>query len=715
MTSALVGVSVRGEAPVEWAHVPVRAGLNVLYGKNGAGKTRTLAAVARLLNRAQFEAARPTRAPTPAEALYVLGGIHLSKGPLTSEDPLSAAIADCRLPEGEFWRARKFFHGRSVNKATGERADEGPLSRPSDLQRSILEHLQATSPWASADPALARSLIDTGHWFVSRVADSDFIFLAADPQGPIRDVLRPEEEAWRTSATSLSDLKYGYHEDLYHEEALHALDQEFRLNPAPPGTHVAPLPAWLGLGDQLPVSLPLALVATVTYVAQRDAPTPLVSVSSEGSVEPLGPLLADQLRRLRTPEESLLGMTAAASSADGAPSPELRGIAGTLAGRAQELFEALAEDAPELEIILGDQTTWLRGHAPRWRVRQGDVTYELDGLGSAHQRLARLAIARSSNRLVRSTYGHSLTILDEPERALHPTAVDRIRSAATDLDSVVLVASHSPAFLDDPDAQLIHIRSTRSGLVRLSPATLWAGDEIGLDHVAYDLGIRRSDLLALTRVFVLVEGPHDEAVLGHLCRDAIAASRGRIIHLGGTKELHHVATSELLFEATTATFVVVVDNESWSWAESAHQRAVAGDKPWKRPDKVSSERKALLRLLEVAARSHRLDRILLAPLSERDIANYLPASEVVPGFDSWRSVDAAFLAAKDQSHFKPGDGLRKKRWANELARDAGCEGRYHTEGLGEIARLIADGELVAEIHDDICRLREVIREAAHNR
>lgn len=711
-TSELVGLTVRDEAPVGWAHVPLRRGLNVLYGKNGAGKTRTLVAIARLLNRVPVESVGPTRMPTPAEALYVLGGVHLSVGRLASDDPLGVAIADCRLPEGPAWLARKLGHGHTVNKSTGERVDDGPLSTTGDLERSIVEHLRATAPWADADPDLARTLIERGQWFVSRAGGTDFIYLAAEPTGPVQDLLRTEADRWRTSATGLTDLVYGYHEDLFSEEASYALDQELRLNPAPPGAFVAPLPASLGLGDQLPVSLPVALVATVTYAPQRDAPTPLVSVSSEGSVDALGPLLAAQLDRRTTPVESLLGRARPATSADGSPSDALREIADALAARAQGLFEALAEDAPNLEIVLGDEKGWLRGRGPCWRVRQGDVTYELDGLGSAHQRLARLAIARSSNRLGRSTYGQTITILDEPERALHPSAVDRIRSAVTELDAVVVVASHSPAFLDDPGAQLLHIRPTMAGQLLISAPTLSADDDIGLDHAAQDLGIRRSDLLALSRVFLLVEGPHDRAVLGHLCRDALAASRARIIHLGGTKDLHHVATSELLFEATTASFVVVVDNEDDGWAQKAYDRALAGSEPWKSGGEVSSERRALLRLLEVASRSYRLDRIVLAPLSKRDIANYLPAAEVVPGFDTWENVDAAFLASTNRRRFKRGDGEPKKRWANGIARAAGLEGRYHTTGLGEIARAIADGELAGEIHSDIHQLREAIRTAA---
>jgi energy-coupling factor transporter ATP-binding protein EcfA2 len=131
----------------------------------------------------------------------------------------------------------------------------------------------------------------------------------------------------------------------------------------------------------------------------------------------------------------------------------------------------------------------------------------------------RVGLDEMRRRMTRSD--ERLVLLDEPERGLHRSAEIRIGDFIAKLQktgSRVLVASHSPALLNDARLARVHVqRDDITGKSRLNP--LWlpvSGDKVFRRFAAEQLGLTTADILQLIRVFVIVEGQHDRAVIANL-------------------------------------------------------------------------------------------------------------------------------------------------------------------------------------------------------
>lgn len=190
--------------------------------------------------------------------------------------------------------------------------------------------------------------------------------------------------------------------------------------------------------------------------------------------------------------------------------------------RANRLLHAALPGQFQLAINIKGPSSWFLGDPPEWRaVLPGPdgLACDLERLSRAQLRWATLSIAGSLASS--ATDRPALLCIDEPEAGLHRLVEQALPQRLVDLCSAggtsVLAATHSPALLDARSIGLVHAQRTGTAATSLVSLEVGVGRQL-LDEEAHRLGIPVSDLIAMTRVAVLVEGSHDECVLHVVAR-----------------------------------------------------------------------------------------------------------------------------------------------------------------------------------------------------
>ena len=171
-------------------------------------------------------------------------------------------------------------------------------------------------------------------------------------------------------------------------------------------------------------------------------------------------------------------------------------------------------------------------------------------------------------------------------------------------------------------------------------------DEIERESMSKHLGLTPADLLQMVRCIVIVEGKHDEVVLGGLLAEDL--DQWSVIYpVGGAKQMVSLANAGLLWDFTDAVIVIVVDNIARAtiapvWdkvqklvANGRHEAAVRALVPLGKIP--GAEARWMQNLLTRAIRARRAHRIRLETLSAPDVICYLPAEEFVPG-KTWEEL-----------------------------------------------------------------------------
>lgn len=238
-----------------------------------------------------------------------------------------------------------------------------------------------------------------------------------------------------------------------------------------------------------------------------------------------------------------------------------------------------------------------------------------------------LALAREAQ--ARTT---EWVIVDEPEAGLHRTAeaelARALASPAWNSGSVVVVATHSPEFLDLPNAHVLHIDA---GIVR--EFTSADRKELAL------LGLRPADLLTQIRSFLLVEGEHEKLIFEALFAEELRRLRCKIIVARGGKNMKDVFESQMIFEFSDAPVISLLDNidaqtvtNLWKEArEMAGKGEVIEAGKYVRsrlPGAKSGENVFLSQFLTLALANGQHERVEVWGLSKADIVLYLPPSEL---------------------------------------------------------------------------------------
>lgn len=331
-----------------------------------------------------------------------------------------------------------------------------------------------------------------------------------------------------------------------------------------------------------------------------------------------------------------------------------------------------------LSLELKSPSEWFVGEVPEWTATVDGKGISIGRLSGAELRWALASLQWALTGLDESR--PQVFIIDEPERGLHrmrerelPKMLTALRKNSDNL--MVLAASHAPAFLDvRVDAALHHVSrlrgySTAFRDVDLGTTSLTSG-------TATNLGLSPSDLLQLTRVFVLVEGVHDEIVLNELLGGDIRSAGGRILPINGAAHARSIADARILFDATDAAVVFVLDNVNGPGALRIWEEATKRYREGKRKEAKGvlaglsrlgsgGEVVWLQALGERAVDANVLHRIRPLGLTRRDILCYLPVSKFIPGQATWEHLesdyDDARAAGLTKDNFKT--WLKKTRGA----------------------------------------------------
>lgn len=189
------------------------------------------------------------------------------------------------------------------------------------------------------------------------------------------------------------------------------------------------------------------------------------------------------------------------------------------------------------------------------------------------------------------------------------------------------------------------------------------------DLAALSLGLSPAALLQTVRVFVLVEGPHDKAILDSLLLDDLRQASAVTVPMGGGLAAASIADSELLFEFTDAQVVVVLDNVAMAELMPLWQQAIAhaesGDVRQARRVAAGLERldgweaKWMRDLLGRALDRGMWHRIVPATLHEPDVICYLPVHSFIDTA-SWTDLKQQW-----RQHYAPKRPKDFKGWLEQ--------------------------------------------------
>ena len=157
--------------------------------------------------------------------------------------------------------------------------------------------------------------------------------------------------------------------------------------------------------------------------------------------------------------------------------------------------------------------------------------------------LSKKAISRTTKWLV----------IDEPESGMHRTAeaelANVLASPVWNIENIMVVATHSPEFLNLPNANIIHIvKGETHHLTNLDRENFLS------------LGIRPSDFLAGIKCFLLVEGEHEKIIFEALFSEELEKMRCKIIVARGAKNMKDIFESQFIFDFTDAIIISLLDN-----------------------------------------------------------------------------------------------------------------------------------------------------------
>ncbi len=726
----LLGVTVCGPAPIGRVHVPLYEPLLALYGRNGAGKTRLLTA---------------TIAALRGERLDDSWGLVHVRVP-DAEADLAARTADA-------WRDGLAAAMREhLNRLRGdvvahfarrrdEEFDEGPGDDYAEVLDDFRSFTQAVVDEAHS-PTSLRELVGA-HLAAQQMLLSDlehigeFMRFHADA---VTEITRGGHFVLRAIGTREQPRWSVYAAASEEDPACAALLEQDRAHPLEDSDteHSAPADGdlvlsnsgfpWRELSD-----ISDAFISGRGYVGPGSSPehgtdvagvpwplwasVPVVEIAT--ITAPLVELVTDETSPAdvdRLTREELLhaaGGQMLASFADGGARfrPGVDPLLARLTELATRYLRYVFPDAPELVFAPGDPNEWLAGVLPSWVARfpaagtAGPSTLPLAALSTAQRRWAALSAALA----VSVAGAEALPVVflcDEPEAGLHRRAESSLPDAlvkiAAESGLRLGVATHSPAMLDPARVALMHVTRLASGAATARGMDFALREELERDVMREDLGLTPADLLQMVRCFVIVEGKHDEVVLGALLGPDLD-SWSVVYPVGGAKQMVSLATAGLIWDFTDAAIVLVLDNIAraeiqpvWEKVQAALSRggtesAIRALVPLgKMP---GAEARWLQNLLTRAIRARRAHRIRLETLSAPDVICYLPADEFVPGA-TWDE-----LLAQWRDSFEGHEATNLKAF---LTRRHGVQ--FTT---GSIARIAAGAKADAELQALGARIREL--------
>jgi hypothetical protein len=695
--SLLAGVTLAAPPPVGHLHLELKPGVTALYGLNGVGKTKILTAVRELVaglnpgygaeDPFDYEVEQGAALGVPTLAAYVMGGVHLVS-PLRADDWTDRWLPDVvdHLIDSELYN----FGDSYTRNAQKEEA----------CWWKLRQSVRGMSPKLDLSDEQIDYLLFNGRWMLSPGGSSARVFLC-DPdttRGPLAELWEKADDQWVAlldqSVGRGDSWRAGLSSPSFREWTFGRARFSLRgreVPALPPRPHVVGLqgwPDWAGFpvvelrrledfGRSVPLPRPVSETdedpEITTVMRMRDHET----VAASAWRTPI-----DDEDALPLSYEDLLVW--AEKTANG-------------------ILSALFDDPPVLHVRLRSTSDWVYGLLPfEWTADvRGQVSLPLAQLGAAHRRYCSFAIQQGLGSLhggrSRLLPTVSTAFVDEPEAALHNLAIGRVAGGLRRLADVVLVASHSTEILQAADVRL-HVESDADGFVTLEPVAADVRSS-SLARVASRFGLSTPRLVEMVDVVLLVEGPHDEAVIREFLAPELARALVLMVPLYGTKDLTSVADSRLLFEATSAPFVLCLDSLSQSVEADLERLSTLLDGQRltyfhglrAEPRYSTPSMTKVLECIRVAIESDRLDRLVVHGFGKPDIVRYLDADLIKPGETaSWEELEKRFLASRNPpaSHFAAGMGHEFKRWIGPgyavpgVAKAAAEQVKRWNDGLG---------------------------------
>lgn len=685
----LVGVRIADCPPIGEVFVRLDRGLVVLYGRNGAGKTRVLDGIKDILAGGGsvtgerdliFSWPAPPRSPE-IEFKY----------PLTLEEVLTLSGAHYRddgwssLP-GNPWVIFPDRDGLERRYSDGGEID--------DFERWVAEfdQLVAALPEMNGDSQpLGPYVADAARWlscqsefFIAHPAEHVAMVAMAcieiAQQGRFRLTDRPtgghghrgeRQRQLRMSAWASNDTPF-----------LHGIwtamrDEYVRDCDAEPGSaSLADITLGLGFG-----TLGVCMDSIEVLVSGRDRPWWYADAFPEGGqvvslaapVELIGEDFSEDLSLFTI--ERIEGML---PSPEG-PSrtarllvegndhywfhPAVGPIVESITEESNRIFAMLLENAPRLDCRVHSPLDWPHIGCISWiSIDPSGAEVPIDQLSRAELRWARFAIRFALSS--RESRLPLVILLDEPEAALHRRAerflVDGLVALTAEYQATVIVATHSPAFLDSSAARLHHVTRDAKGLTSVDEMPPTVRTRID------DLGLEPADLLQHCRTIILVEGQHELTIFDELFQSEFATAGAEVFSIRGLKNLKSAADAQLLLRFTNARLLIVLDNERSERVNDIWRRACTEVDQEGDPlvilneltaEKWSGEAKFLHEYMSIAVRTSERKRVAFCAMTLPDIGDYLPLPQVAPG----APLDASWQSLRTRQA-KEAAGMNFKTW-----------------------------------------------------
>jgi hypothetical protein len=651
-------VSDRGAFDRHSTLLPVR-GLTVLYGLNGAGKTRAIEAIRGFWSGEwSGQVAGLIQLPPP-------GGIYGEHVPWTGEK-VSNWASD--------W-SRAFFDGRRDFSRLATKDDLEGILEDYVASLTYSEDYESDSVVGEQDPQREEQLLDD--WRRQRL-------MLVVPYGT------PDKPRWASAPAAMTgpDTPY-FNEAADLDERLHHAEETDSWN-ARSYSGVG----WTVAGQRILIasqSEDLLDWADATGSARHDELLPLDTVLADTQIEVHSQTRDFLIRSIRASEAEELTVSEQGVS----PSAELSKLVEDVELLANRYYRSVLLDAPTLVLnlriaglhagvqwIVMDNTPDRRGNRhPR----------ALEGLSTAQSRWAVWAIGQALADKAPPTIAPQtsllgdldpfaphpssvtrLSLVDEPEAALHRSAeshmAKHIAEASSADDRSFFVATHSPELMNARDAEVIQVRRAE-GRMELTPLS-----DVDRDTM-HQLGLSPSDLLRRQRGLLLVEGLHEELILAAILGEELRRLRVDLLALRGVTALTP-AVSRFIFKYTPAHMFVMLDNLSTqqiadTWTEARELAASGGIERAKAlvVEQISGKKvegRALREILTAALEDGEADRLTPYGMSLPDILDYLPVRKLVPGKKTWAELRAQHDAEKGSTpefrDFK--NWLRKARGAD---------------------------------------------------
>jgi hypothetical protein len=707
----ITGITVVAGPPVGVAHIRLTRGLNLVYGVNGVGKSRTLDAIASVLT-GWGGSGGTTPTDRCTRALYESGGVHFSApiSSLSSSDQAFRVLAEC-VGLGPDLAISISFSVEDDKDAKDNYEKAWNELDTETLRTQLAKAAFAEASWANPTIEECERLVEDGHWMITPNGDI-FVSASASTTGSL-DWLADNSD-WNISIERLKEFgqfEWGTNQQDDGRQA----EWGFANIGRNVRDRLPPHPYLLGMDCPEWLSIPVACVGGLARdYSIDDGPMPhpleqLFSVGVEADPEARTKRFFDRDKQTRDwlksrtlrffgPKAIMTRISGQSIylDANGGLTEQFRQALGEIGSSASSHLSEFFDEAPQLFVECSSVDRWFEGQQPiQWKARTSSgISISLNQLGSAHRRFADFAIQRALrtenwNLTSDSPNTSSIALIDEPERALHRLGETKVFEGLKNLADIVIAATHSPALIADSSVNLIHLAPTGSGLVSItSHIGGYAGSrDLSPSQIASELGITLSDLLSLLKVVVLVEGAHDELVVESMCPEIAQQADVRMLTLGGTKGIPGIAKSTFLIHMTDAQIVVATDNARQAWLKEVEARVIDRRNRglnWRRElrdardARATPEERLLLELLGSAIETNQESRVHYFGFSKPDIVKFMDP-ELICGdrFSTWSDVDQAFLSETGRQRFGSGDGEAIKKWVISHG------GRYHTDGIAQ--------------------------------